>query len=133
MKTLVRSVLINMAAIWIATQLVEGMQLHGGLTSLLLAALLFGLMNLLLKPVISLLLLPINLLTLGIFSWVINVIMLYLLTKIFPALTLSSWFYPGYTYQGFVIPAFEVSILLTAIIASFIISVITSFFQWLIK
>ena len=70
--------LINAAALWIAIQLVDGIEHRGSWWSLLFVALVFGLLNASIRPLLKLLSLPIIILTLGLFIFVINALMLML-------------------------------------------------------
>jgi putative membrane protein len=56
---------------WIATRLVHGVHVHG-LGALLLAGLVLGVLNALVRPVITLLTLPLTIVTLGLFLFVVN-------------------------------------------------------------
>ncbi|HEU4800672.1 MAG TPA: phage holin family protein [Gemmatimonadales bacterium] len=75
MTFLVR-LLVNTAALFVAAWLVPGIRHDGSLLNLLIVALLFGLVNSLLRPLLTLLTCPLILLTLGLFSLVINALML---------------------------------------------------------
>ena len=68
--------LINAAALWVAIQLVDGIEHRGSWWSLLFVALVFGLLNASIRPVVKLLSLPLIILTLGLFMFVINALML---------------------------------------------------------
>lgn len=68
--------LINAAALWVAIQLVDGIDHRGSWWSLLFVALVFGLLNACIRPLLKLLSLPIIILTLGLFIFVINALML---------------------------------------------------------
>jgi putative membrane protein len=70
--------LINAAALWIAIQLVDGIEHSGSWWSLLFVALVFGLLNASIRPLLKLLSLPVIILTLGLFIFVINALMLML-------------------------------------------------------
>jgi putative membrane protein len=70
--------LINAAALWVAIQLVDGIEHRGSWWSLLFVALVFGLLNASIRPLLKLLSLPIIILTLGLFIFVINALMLLL-------------------------------------------------------
>ena len=68
--------LINAAALWVAIQLVDGIDHRGSTWSLLFVALVFGVLNASVRPLLKLLSLPILILTLGLFIFVINALML---------------------------------------------------------
>ncbi len=70
--------LINAAALWAATQLISGITYSGDWPMLLVVALVFGVLNLLVKPVLFFLTLPFFLVTLGLFTLVLNAAMLWL-------------------------------------------------------
>lgn len=71
-------VVLNGIALLLASYLVPGIDYDGGLLYLLLAGLAIGLLNLLVKPLVTLLSLPLVVLTLGLFYLVINGAMLWL-------------------------------------------------------
>lgn len=67
---------MNAAALFAADFLIDGVHLGGGLPGMLAVALVFGLVNALIKPFVLLLSLPAVVLTLGLFTWVVNAAML---------------------------------------------------------
>src|SRR5687768_13212493 len=72
-------------AVWVAAEVVPGIHLEG-LTSTLMVALILGLLNLYVKPVLTLITLPLTLITFGLFLLVLNAIMLLLASWI------AGWF-----------------------------------------
>jgi putative membrane protein len=87
--------LVNAAALWVATQVVSGVSFDGGLLPMLGVALVFGVVNALLRPVAKILTFPIIIVTLGIFALVINGLMLWLTSSLSSALGL------GFHVSGF--------------------------------
>lgn len=133
MKTLLRSILINAGALWIATSVMPSFVISGGLTGFLLGALAFIAASILLTPLIKILLLPLNLLTLGIFAWLSNVLVLYFLTTAIPNFKLLPYHFQGVDYQGFIVPEISLSVFQVAIVVSFLIAFIMHFAKWLVK
>ncbi len=131
MKSLIRKLLLNVAVIFAAAKILPGLSYSHDFKVLVLAAVALGLVNLVVRPIVKLVTLPINLLTLGIFSWVINVLMLYLVTRLIPGFTISGFHFDGFNYQGLVVPAMEVGLLSSYILSSFLISFLTSMLGWL--
>lgn len=132
-KKILRLILINLGSLLVAARLVPGMSIGGGVKTALYAALGLTLINFLIKPLIKLLLLPVNLMTLGAFRWLINVIALYLLVLLVSQLTVNPFTFPGFTYQGFIIPQAYISTFWAYVICSLVISFSTTFILWLIK
>lgn len=131
MKRLLRYFLINLTALLVTTRVVTGLTYTGGIRSLLVGALVFMLINLILVPFLKILLLPLNLLTLGLFAWIVNVLALYALTSIVSEFKLLPFTFAGLTWNGISIPAYDLSPFLVAILASFLIGFIVNFLQWL--
>ena len=82
--------LLNAIPLWLATYLFSDFK-FAGLGSLIIAALLFGLVNAIIRPVVVLLTLPLTILTLGLFILVLNALMLMFV----------AWLVPGFTLGGF--------------------------------
>lgn len=131
MKTVLRYFLINLVSLWITTKFIPGLTFTGGIKSLVVGGAVFMLINLILVPLLKILLLPLNLLTLGIFAWITNVLALYALTTMVSDFQLVPYTFQGYFLNGFIIPPYELSTFLVAIVASFLIGIITHVLQWL--
>lgn len=131
MKTLLRYFLINLVSLYLTTRFIPGLIYNGGVKSLFLGAIAFMLINFLLVPLLKILFLPLNILTLGLFAWITNVIALYALTTLVSDFQLIPYTFTGLDFNGFILPAYELSTFLVAIIASLTLGIITHFLQWL--
>ena len=117
MKSFAIKVLVNGAALWAAAYLVHGIQLAGGtasttsqLVTILWVAVIFGGLNALIKPILTILSLPVIILTLGLFTLIVNAAML----------ELTSWFAGQFNL------AFHVdSFFWDAVIGSIIITIVS--------
>ena len=81
--------------------------------ALVVAALLLGIFNSLLRPILIILTLPINIISLGLFIFVINGLVLYLVS--------------------YLVPGFEIRNFGSAVLASILISIVSGVINWLIK
>jgi putative membrane protein len=90
MRSLILRWLVNAAALFAVVRLVPGIGVRGTGT-LFVAALVLGLLNAVLRPVIAFLALPVTLLTLGLFTLVINGLVF----------ALAAWLVPGFAVAGF--------------------------------
>lgn len=88
-------VLIYAAALWVAVQLLPGLEFDGSLLALLGIALVLGLVNVVVRPLLTVLSLPLIVVTLGLFLLVVNAVSLALVIAISGALDL------GLTSDGF--------------------------------
>lgn len=131
MKSLLRTLLLNTVVIFLTARILPGLSYSNNLQVLLMAAVAVALLNLVVRPIVKLLMLPINLLTLGIFSWLTNVFLLYLATRLIPGFYVSAFDFPGWTYQGLVLPAVGMTVFWSYVLSSFVISALTSLLGWL--
>jgi len=87
--------LVNAAALWVATRIVPGVSFTGSLAAFLGVALVFGIINATLRPLTKILTFPLILVTLGLFALVVNGLMLWLTSS------LSASFGLGFHVSGF--------------------------------
>lgn len=88
MRFLLRLV-VTAIALWVAVQLIPGLHYQGGPFGLLGVALVFGIVNALVRPVLLLLTCPLVVLTLGLFLFVLNGIMLWVTSLLSNAVGIS--------------------------------------------
>jgi putative membrane protein len=100
--------LINAGALWAATTLVPGISFVGDPGRFLVVALVFGLLNALVRPLLLLLSLPLLILTLGLFTFILNAFILMLLGSLSEGLGL------GFHVNGF-FPAFVGALIVTVV------------------
>ena len=89
---LVRWVVIAIA-FWVTAAILDGMDLSGGVTGALWVALLFGIVNAVIGTVLRILTLPLTVLTLGLFSIIVNAFLLVIVDAITSDLSINSFFW----------------------------------------
>lgn len=89
MGRLVLRLLINALALWAAVRFVPGLSFEGSPLALFGVAAVFGVLNAFVRPVLKLLTCPLLLLTLGLFTFILNAIMLALTAALSEALGLQ--------------------------------------------
>lgn len=99
--------LVSAGAIAIASYIVPGVTLSGFWTAILVAVVL-GLINIFIKPILFILTLPINIITLGLFSFILNAILIMIAASI--------------------VPGFEIAGFLTAILFAIVLSIVNLLF-----
>ena len=101
---------LSALAVWIVSQVVPGIHVNSAMTALI-AALVIGLVNATIGFLIKVLTFPLTLITLGLFWFVINALML----------ELASAFVRGFQVRGFV----------PALIGAVVLSLVSSVLQWI--
>ncbi len=133
MKGLIRNTVINGVSLAILDQIIPGVTIHGGFKTYVFAGLVLSLLLLIIKPILNIFSLPLNMVTLGLFSFFTNSIILYLLTIVVTDINITKFTYPGFTYAGFVVPTMNFNTIFAFIITAAVLSFIIAFFEWLTK
>lgn len=82
--------LFNTVAIYVTTRVVSGLRVPD-LGGAIVAALVLGIVNAFIRPIILFLTLPVNIVTLGLFTLIVNTLMLYVVAWITPSLQISGF------------------------------------------
>lgn len=106
------NLIVSAIAVLISAYILPGVKVDGFLTAVVVAVVL-GVVNMFIKPILLLLTLPLNILTLGLFTFVINAVLVLLVSNIVP----------GFKVEGFVY----------ALLFSLVLSVVSSFLYSLAK
>ena len=94
---------LNALALMATTYVVPGFKVDN-FTTALLAAVVLGVVNTFIRPILAFVTAPLNVVTLGLFSFVINAVMLFLVSSFVPGLMIDGW-----------IPAILASIVLSVV------------------
>ena len=134
MKRLLKHFLVNTFSLYVVSSVAGGLIFENSLETLLLTGVAITVAGLFAKPIINILLLPINLVTFGVFKWISSTVALYLVTLVVPGFSVTGFFFDGYISKWFDIPAMNLSSEFVAIIIfSFMLSFISSIIYWIIK
>lgn len=90
LKRILFSWLVNFLGLWLAASLFSGISYNEQLLVLIIASIIFGVVNALVRPLIMILSLPAILLTFGLFTLVVNTAMLYITSFFYPKFQVKS-------------------------------------------
>lgn len=133
MKTVIRHFVIDTYCLFLVSKAADGIHLGNGIYTLIAAGIAITVVSLIARPVINVLLLPINLVTFGLFRWVASSIVLYLTSLLVPSFKIMYFHFAGLSSKWIDIPKLDFSGILAYIGFSFLLSLISSFIYWLIK
>ena len=91
MRKLFFAVLISALALWVAQQYIPGFNVSGDIQIYLIAGVVLGILNVIVKPILKLIAFPLMLVSLGLFSLVINALLLWVLTGIVPSVSIAGF------------------------------------------
>jgi putative membrane protein len=103
--------LVSAVALWVVAQIVPGFEVRG-LGSALIAVVVIGLVNATMGIILKIITFPLTIVTLGIFWWIINALML----------LVASSFVPGFAIHGFG----------SAFVGAIVLAVVNMLFQWML-
>jgi len=126
MKHLSRVFLFNVFGLWLTTQLLPTITIIGSWQMIMIAGLVLSVIMFIVRPMLKILFIPINLITFGLLSWFVDVIVLFLLTVITPQVQISAGTIPSVSFQGFVIPAIHLNYFWALVTTSVLFTVITN-------
>jgi len=132
MKRIARAIAYNTFSLFLLTQLFSGVKVVGGFPALIMAGFALSIISFLLTPLLKIIAFPLNVITFGLFTIVINAFVLYVLTLFVKAITISPFIWHGISFWGFVIPGFNFGNYLFAyLIASLVQMVIKHLLVWI--
>ena len=89
MRRLIVQIIAGILGIWLAIRFIPEVEFVYSWQILILVGLVLGLINFFLKPILKIITIPLRILTFGLFSLVINMGMVWIVTLIFPKLKIS--------------------------------------------
>lgn len=133
MRGILKGYIISTGSLYIVSQITSGLVFKEGIYTILLAGFALMVANLIIKPVLNILLLPLNLITLGLFKWVTYAITFYLVTLVVPGFKITGFIFHTYNSYWVNIPGLSLNGIFAFIAFSFAISLVSTFLHWLFK
>ena len=131
MRAILRNILLYAFALYVTKFIFSGLILHNGWETLFFGGILLAVGFKILKPIISIISLPFNLLSLGLFSIFIIAFIMFLITLIYPSIEVRPFTFTGISLLGIEIHKFYVSLILSYCLISATIYLITKVINWL--
>lgn len=130
MKRIIRVFAISIVSLYLASQVADGMVFGDGSTTLIYTGIALTLTSFLGKPIISILLLPLNLVTFGFFRWVSSAIALYIVTLIISDFRIDYFLFEGLQSKWLDIPSMNLKGVWAFVGFAFVLSFISSSIHW---
>ena len=91
MQSLILQIVSGALGLWLAVKFVPGVDFSGDIKYLVLAGAVLGLLNFFIKPILNFVTLPLRLLTFGLFSLIIDMILILAVDLVFPEIHIPLW------------------------------------------
>lgn len=129
MKPFIRTIAFTVIGLYILSRAFPAVS-FANISVLFFAGVVLTLLSIFVRPFLKILFLPVNLVTLGLFSWVINIIVIYLATLIVPGFHIGEITVPSFTVGIFVFPVYHLSQFWSLLFVSFVLSLLSSVLGW---
>ncbi len=133
LQKIIKYFALTAISLYLTTLVVPGLTIKEGAKNIIIATVVLTLLNIFVKPIIKLLFLPVNLVTLGMFRWIINIIILYLFTLVTPEVSISGFALNTIPVIGGLLPHIFLNRFFATIIVSLVLSCSQNLLHWLIK
>ena len=133
MRRILKHFLVSTFSLFLISRSSTGLVFENGIETMVLAGAALAVASILAKPVINLLLLPLNLVTFGLFRWLSYGIVLYIVTLVIDKFKVVGFNFSGFSSTWFDIPSISVSGIPSFIIYAFLLAVLSSSLYWILK
>lgn len=133
MKSLLRASLINAFSLFVLTQMLTGVKVSGGISSYIFGGIALTIIYKALKPILNIISLPLNIITMGATSFLINILLFYIATSLIPQISINAFTLNSMSFAGFITPTLNLNTFFAYASAALIQSVLVSFISWLRK
>lgn len=134
MKKLLRVFIIESVSVYIASQIARGLVFEKGILGIAATGFALAIASIFVKPIINLLLIPINLITFNLFRFVENAIILYLVSLVVTQFKITGFFFAGIDSPLISLPEISLTTPILYFSAfSILISTISGLLHWLVK
>ena len=124
MKHYLRSLIIAAIALYVALNAIPTLSLGSDPKNIAVVIAGVFLTTVLVHPIFSIILLPINILTFGLMSLFLNIGLIFAFTRFLPGFSVSAYIFPGANIQGFVIPSADLGMVEAMLVIALIITVV---------
>jgi putative membrane protein len=129
MKKIILRVFTYVAVLYLVDSLIHGFEFQDSGTVLLLAALL-SLTDRIINPIVKFFTLPLNLLTFGLFNFILSCVYLYIFDLLIPGLQIVNGYLGPFNSTAIQIPTIRLSLIGVIIIGAFVISFLNAIVTW---
>ncbi|MEK7497723.1 MAG: phage holin family protein [Patescibacteria group bacterium] len=134
MKRIFRGFLVEISVLYLVSQAIGGMYFEKGIESLIITGVALALATFVVKPIINILLLPLNLITFGVFRWLSQTITLFLVDLALQDFSIVAFDFVGYSTSYIEVPPIHtVNVWLAYVLFSLVISIFAGIIYWIVK
>jgi len=131
MKSLIKTVIFTCLSLYLISRVFP--DVHFASTGVLISTgIVLTLLTVIVRPFLKILMLPINIITFGLFAWVINIIVMYLAILIVPGFSIGKVMIPSIPLGPFIFPAYTFSKFWSLFVVSLLVSLGNGILGWIL-
>ncbi len=100
MRSILRTIFVNTLSLFLVSLVFSGLQINGGFASFLYVAAWLSVLTLVFDPIVKVVILPFNILTLGLLSFLTTLLSLFLITIFYKNLSIVNFTFQGFSFLG---------------------------------
>ncbi len=131
MIKIVKKYLLVTLCLHILTLIIPAFRIDGTWYDIFYSSFILTLLLIIFKPIINLIMLPLNILTLNLSSWILNILIFYLWTRLVPNISISAWKFQGIKIGIISLSPMDFSYITTLIIVSILFIILVQIANWL--
>ena len=131
MRELARIIVTNSASLFLVSLLFSGLVIKGVFLNYVIAGALLAVFSVILDPIVKVVTLPFNILTLGLLSFLTILVALFVLTIFYSYVSVNAFTFSGFSFLGLTIGAIHFSRLLSFVVISATIYFSNKLINWL--
>lgn len=122
MKYLLKKYFIFSFSAHVVTLMVPAFTIQGSWKEFVIASLLLTVFFVIIKPLTTIVLFPVHLLTLNLSSWIVSAVLVYTWVTVDPYTSISAWDFPGMSIGSFILAPVQLSYWISALVICFSLS-----------
>ncbi|HKY74294.1 MAG TPA: phage holin family protein [Patescibacteria group bacterium] len=131
MKTFFKLIVFTTVSLYLISRVFPSIQFVD-INTLLVTGLVLTILTVFVRPFLKILLLPVNIITFGLFAWIINILVIYLATLLVPGFKVGSISIPAIIVGPFMFPSFTLSTFWSLFLVSWLISIGNGILGWIL-
>jgi uncharacterized membrane protein YvlD (DUF360 family) len=133
MKFLIKKYIIIAFSLFTLEAVIPAFSIGGSWDNIIFSTLVLCLVIYIIRPVLNLLFLPLNIITLNFTSWILNIVIFYTWTLLLSNVKIGFWYFSGVYFGPITLTPMNLLPWQTVIICAIIFTLIIQFYQWLLN
>lgn len=133
MKYILKKFLVTFSSLFILEQVIPAFTVQSSWSGLFYASVILSFFLYILRPIINIVMFPINLLTLNLSSWIVQIIIFYIWTVVLTQVKITNWLFPGINFGPITLSGGNLVKWQVIIISAIFLILIMKLLDWVLR